>query len=465
MTSEPTSSSPHGEAPLPSIAASEAWLARARTLIPALTQTLAKGPGQHVRGVAPIYLQRGQGCHVWDVDGNEYLDFTMAVGPLSLGYGYPAVDDAIRAQLEDGITFSLMHPLEVEVAELIATLVPGAERVRFSKTGADVTSAAVRLARAYTGRSKVLCCGYHGWHDWYIAVTDRNRGIPAESAALTHTVPYDDLAAVEAALDEDTACVILEPVVFEQPRDGFLTRLAELCRARGVLLVFDEMWTGFRCALGGAQERFGVQADLACFSKAVANGMPLSVLTGRADVMDLLERDVFFFTTFGGETLSLAAAKATLEVMRAADVPAHLETVGSDLRTRYDALAAHLDLDFTRCVGLGCRTMTVFEAKGRAAGADPLEMKSLVQQELIRRGILWSGFHNLSFSHGEREVDALLGAFREALLVLRAALEGAGVRASLRGAPVEPVFRKTSGFHTKPRPLPRLVPRVQPEVR
>src|SRR5215475_13865176 len=165
---------------LPAIDRSEALYARAQPLIPAATQTLAKGPGQYVGGVAPKYLQRGKGSHVWDVVGNEFIDLNMAIGPLSLGYAYEAVDRAIREQLEDGITFSMMHPLEVEVAELVREVVPNAEMIRYSKTGADVTSAAVRVARAFTGRSKVICCGYHGWHDWYISVTSRNSGIPTE---------------------------------------------------------------------------------------------------------------------------------------------------------------------------------------------------------------------------------------------------------------------------------------------
>ncbi|HTT72468.1 MAG TPA: aminotransferase class III-fold pyridoxal phosphate-dependent enzyme, partial [Anaeromyxobacteraceae bacterium] len=220
----------------PCIEASDALYRRAQGLIPGATQTLAKGPGQYVKGVAPKYLRRGRGCRVWDVDGNEYLDFNMGIGPISLGYAYPVVDEAIRAQLEDGITFSQMHPLEVEVAERLRRLVPGAERVRFSKTGCDVTSAAVRLARAYTGRERVLCCGYHGWHDWYIAVTDRNRGVPETVGALTHTFQYNDLDSVLEAIDEEVACVILEPVVFEEPRDGFLEALRALCDAHGAVL-------------------------------------------------------------------------------------------------------------------------------------------------------------------------------------------------------------------------------------
>ncbi|MGB2957262.1 MAG: aminotransferase class III-fold pyridoxal phosphate-dependent enzyme, partial [Bacteroidota bacterium] len=192
----------------PDIARSDDLYTRATGLIPAYSQTLAKGPGQYIKGVAPKYLQRGKGSHVWDVDDNEFIDYNMAIGPLSLGYSYDPVDNAIRAQLEEGITFSMMHPLEVEVAELIREVVPGAEMVRYSKTGCDVTSAAVRLARAYTGRNKVLCCGYHGWHDWYIAVTDRNKGIPAATRDLTFTVSYNDIQSVKDSIDEDIACVI-----------------------------------------------------------------------------------------------------------------------------------------------------------------------------------------------------------------------------------------------------------------
>jgi glutamate-1-semialdehyde 2,1-aminomutase len=444
LTTMPNTVSFNQEDPI--IRCSDALYERALGLIPSATQTLAKGPGQFVRGVAPKYLRRGKGARVWDVDGNEYVDWSMGVGPLSLGYAYGPVDAAVRAQLEDGITFSLMHPLEVEVAELVRDLVPGAESIRFSKTGADVVSAAVRLARAFTGRSKVLCCGYHGWHDWYIGVTDKDRGVPAAVRDLTYTLPYNDLAALAQSLDAETACVVLEPVTFEAPRDGYLAELKRVCAANGTLVVFDEMWTGFRLAPGGAQERFGVTADLACFSKAVANGMPLSILTGRRDVMKLLEADVFFYTTFGGEALSLAAAKATLTEIRDKRVPEYLDVMGESLRDGYNDLARELGLAYTACVGYGCRTLVTFDAKL----GDPLEMKSLVQQELIRRGVLWAGFHNMSYSHGDRDVDHTLAAYHEALQILDRAVRAGDVRAALRGPAVEPVFRRTSHFHTKP---------------
>ncbi|HEY0479169.1 MAG TPA: aminotransferase class III-fold pyridoxal phosphate-dependent enzyme [Kofleriaceae bacterium] len=431
----------------PVIARSRSLWARARQLIPGGTQTLAKGPGQHVQGVAPMYLARGRGARVWDVDGNEYLDMTMAVGPLSLGYADPVIDEAIRTQLADGITFSLMHPLEVEVAELVRDVVPNAESVRFSKTGADVTSAAIRVARAFTDRERVVCCGYHGWHDWYIATTDRGLGIPATTRELVSTFDYNDLDSVRAAVDHDTACVILEPMVVEAPQPGFLEGVRRICDEHGALLVFDEMWTGFRLALGGAQQAFGIRADLACYSKAIANGMPLSVLAGRADVMQRLERDVFFYTTFGGEALSLAAAAATIPELRRRDVPRTLAARGRALRNGYAEICAAHGLAWTRCAGMDARTLVVFDA----AAVDPLLAKSYVQQELIRRGILWSGFHNLSWAHRDADLAYLLGCYAEILPALAGHVAAGTLAGALRGRPVEPVFRRLGNVHRRPR--------------
>lgn len=433
----------------PVITKSDEYYKIALELIPAQTQTLAKGPGQNIKGVAPKYLKRGKGSHVWDVDGNEYIDYTMAVGPLSLGYTYDKVDDAIREQLKDGITFSLMHPLEVEVAQLINKVVPNAESIRYSKVGADVTSAAVRLARAYTGRNKVLCCGYHGWHDWYIAVTDRNKGIPQSIQDLSYTFNYNDIQSVIDSIDEDTACVILEPFVFDEPKDNFLHKLRDICTENGTVLIFDEMWTGFRVAVGGAQEYFGVKADLACFSKAVANGMPISILTGKKEIMQLLEKDVFFFTTFGGEALSLAAVKATVTEIIEKNVPAYLAKQGRKLKDGYNAIANKLGMDYTKCSGFDCRTIITFDAE--KSGCNPLEMKSLVQQEMIKRGILWGGFHNMSFSHTDEDIEYTLNAYEDVLPILKKAVEERNVKAYLRGEPVEPVFRRVGNFNMKPK--------------
>ncbi len=431
----------------PSIQNSDKLYKKALNLIPCTTQTLAKGPQQNVKGIAPKYLVRGKGSHVWDVDGNEYLDFNMAIGPLSLGYAYDKVDEAIKRQLEDGITFSLMHPLEVEVAELLNKIIPNAESIRYSKAGADVTSAAIRVARAYTKREKVLCCGYHGWHDWYISVTDRNAGIPKRVQDLTFTFNYNDIQSVIDSIDEDTAAIILEPFVFEAPKDNFLHKLREVCDKNGTLLIFDEMWTGFRIALGGAQEYFGVKADLATFSKAVANGMPIAILAGKKEIMKVLEKDVFFFTTFGGEALSLAAAKTTINELRDKNVPAYLAKQGKKLKDGYNKIAEELNMAYTKCIGYECRSIMTFDA----SAGNPLEMKSLVQQEMIKRGILWGGFHNMSFSHTDDDVEYTLKAYQDVLPFLKKAVDEKNVLGYLKGEPVEPVFRKVSNFNTKPK--------------
>ncbi|MBD3219969.1 aminotransferase class III-fold pyridoxal phosphate-dependent enzyme [bacterium] len=431
----------------PDISQSDALWARAQGLIPRGTQTLAKGPGQFSDGVAPKYLRRGEGCRVWDVDGNEYVDLNMGIGPISLGYCYPRVDEAVRAQLAQGMTFSLMHPLEVEVAELIRDVVPNAESVRFSKTGADVVSAAIRTARAHTGRDTVLCCGYHGWHDWYISVTDKNKGVPGFNQKLVYTLAYDDLDHLARSLDDRVAAVVLEPVVFQKPSDGYLAEVARLCRENGTLLIFDEMWTGFRMALGGAQEHFGVTPDLACYSKAVANGMPVAVLAGRRDVMQVLDDDVFFYTTFGGEALSLAAAKATVEEMREKDVQAFLATQGAKFQDGYNAIVSELGLDWTACIGYPWRSLVKLDGKV----GNPLFVKALLQQEMIARGVLWGGFHNVCFTHDDAAVDRVLSAYRDALPGVAAIIDRGITEDDLRGAPLEPVFRKTSNFNVHPR--------------
>ena len=431
----------------PSIKKSDKLYQKALNLIPSVTQTLAKGPQQNVKGIAPKYLIKGKGSHVWDVDGNEYLDYNMAIGPLSLGYAYNKVDQAIRKQLKDGITFSLMHPLEVEVAEILNKIIPNAESVRYSKTGADVTSAAVRVARAFTKREKILCCGYHGWHDWYIAVTDRNNGIPQSIQDMTYTINYNDIQSVIDSIDDDTAAVILEPFVFEAPKDNFLHKLRDVCTKNGTLLIFDEMWTGFRIALGGAQEFFKVKADLATFSKAVANGMPIAILAGRKDVMSVLEKDVFFYTTFGGEALSLAAAKATIKELKNKKVPAYLSKQGRKLKSGYNQIAESLNMTYTKCIGYECRSLVTFDS----SAGNTLEMKSLVQQEMIKRGILWGGFHNMSYSHTDDDIEYTLKVYRDVLPILKKAVDEKNVRGYLKGEPVEPVFRKVSNFNTKPK--------------
>lgn len=432
----------------PDITKSDELYERAIKIMHPVTQTLAKGPGQFMKGVAPKYIKRGKDAHVWDVDGNEFIDFNMGIGPISLGYCYDKVDNAIIAQLKDGITFSLMHELEVELAELVHKIIPNAESIRISKTGADVCSAAVRIARAFTGRDRVLCCGYHGWHDWYIGITSRDKGIPQEVKDLTNTFDYNNIESVINSIDEDTACVILEPFIFEAPKDNFLQKLQEVCKANGTLLIFDEMWTGFRIALGGAQEYFGVKPDLAVYSKAFANGMPISLLTGREDVMRLFEKEVFFFTTFGGEALSIAAAIATITEMKEKNVAAVLDVKGKLMKDGYNKIAEELGIaSYTKCSGYNCRSIVTFDA----SAGDPLILKSFVQQEMIKRGVLWAGFHNMCFTHTDEDIAYTLKAYREVLQLLKTAVEQKNVAELLKGEPLEMVFRKVSNYNIKPK--------------
>ncbi len=431
----------------PTITESNKIYERAVKVQKPVTQTLAKGPGQFTNGVAPKYLVRGKGARVWDADGNEYIDFNAAIGPLSLGYCYDRVDNAVKKQLESGITFSLMHPLEVEVSELISEVIPNAEAVKISKTGADVCSAAIRVARAFTGREKIFCCGYHGWHDWYIGITSRNSGIPEAIQNMTYTFEYNDIDAIKAALDESVAALILEPFIFEAPKPGFLQELAEICRENGTLLIFDEMWTGFRIAVGGAQEYFGVKPDLAVYSKACANGMPIALLTGRADVMELFNSEVFSYTTFGGEALSLAACIETINEIREKNVPQYLDEKGALLKDGYNALAAELGMThLTKCIGYNCRSMVTFTPEA----GNGLEVKSLMQQEMIKRGILWAGFHNMCFSHTDADIAYTLEVYRAVLPIVKAAIESGDVKSHLKGAVLEAVFRKVSNYNIKP---------------
>lgn len=417
------------------------YLRRAEKLIPAVTQTLSKGPTQFVEGVAPIYLQSGKGSHVFDVDGNEYIDYPGALGPIVLGYAYPATTEAVTKQLQEGITFSLMHPLEVEVAQLLVDVIPCAEMVRFAKNGSDVTSQAVRVSRAYTGRDKIAKCGYHGAQDWYVASTTRDRGVPSFNKKLILEFQYNRIETLEKIFGEnpgEIACVIMEPVITEEPKDGFLEQVQGLVRRNGAVFIFDEVKTGFRVALGGAQELYGVVPDLACCGKAMANGMPISALVGKAEIMKEFE-DVFFSMTFGGEVLSLAAALSTIKELRDKNVFAHLWKQGEKLKNGYNSLAAEFGLtDCTVCAGLPPKALVqFFDAGGFAA----LTLKSLFQQEVIKRGVLFNGEHMLSYSHSDEDIETTLQAYGESLAILSGALKAGTVEQMLEGKKLQDVFR------------------------
>jgi len=427
-----------------SLQRSRELLARGRALIPGASQTLSKGPTQWVQGVAPNYLSRGRGAHVWDVDGNRYLDLPMALGPVLLGHADPRVQAAIAEQLRDGIVFTLPHPLELEVAERLLALVPHAEQVRFAKSGSDATSAAVRLARAATGRERVLVTGYHGWHDWYIGSTSRHLGVPDAVRSLVRAVPLGDLDAVADAFERDrgqVACVVCEPIGALTTSRSQLQALIDLAHAHGALVVFDEVISGFRLAPGGAQEHFGVRADLVCFGKALGNGMPISALAGPAETMSLLE-DVFVSGTHGGETLSLAAARATLDALVAEPVHERLWRLGERLQAGVaEAIERHGLGEWVACSGAA--PWTIVTVSEPAAERERLPAKSLLQQELIKRGVLFNGSNFISWAHTEQDIDFAIDAYDGALGALAGALPD-DLWLRLEGDAVAPAFRTPS---------------------
>lgn len=421
---------------------SDALLERALKVVPSGSQTFSKGHTQYPRGASPLFLERGAGSRVWDVDGNEYIDYPLALGPNILGHGNPAVTEAVVRQARDGVSFSLPHRLEVEVAEMIVERVPCAEMVRFGKNGSDATSGAVRLARAVTGRERVACSGYHGWQDWYIGTTTRSLGVPEAVKGLTHTFEYNRLETLEALFKAHPggfAAVMMEPVGVAEPAPGYLQAVADLTRAHGAVLIYDEVVTGFRVARGGAQERYGVTPDLACFGKAMANGLPLSAVAGRRDLMERFD-DVFYSFTAGGETLSLAACKATLLELDRLDVFPRLWKVGDSLRDSFNALARKHGLgERLRCVGGGPRSAIQFKDE---KGEDSPLLRSLFQQEAAARGILILVGHNVCAALTDADVEETLAAYDDAFPVLKRALDSGNPRSFLRGAEVQAIFRK-----------------------
>ncbi len=391
-------------------------------LIPGGSQTNSKRPTNFAFGAYPIYAARAQGCHIWDVDGNEYIDYVLGLGPISLGYAYPAVDAAIREQLERGIVYGLLSPLEVEVAQALTEVIPCAEMVRFLKSGTEVTSAAVRIARAVTGREVIVSQGYHGWHDTWTA-SRNDGGVPRALEPLLVPFRYNDLPSLEGALRANAgqvAAVILCPTQDVPPAPGFLQGVVELAHRQGALVIFDEIVTGFRMALGGAQECYGVTPDLACFAKAIANGMPLAAVCGRRHVMQAAER-LTISVTYGGETLSLAAAKATLEVYRSQDVIGHLWRMGQALMDGINSAARDTGVPFR---AWGQPPMSAIEFTGLSAAQSNAAWQRLLG-EMAARGVLLrrGGLNFMTYSHSAADVERTVAAYRASLAALQPVLD------------------------------------------
>jgi len=392
---------------------SELLLKRALETIPLGSQTFSKSITQYPRGVSPLFVTHGKGSHIWDVDGNEYIDFVNGLASVTIGYSNEIVNNAVKQQIDNGVTFSLPHKLELEVAELLVELVPCAEKVRFGKNGTDVTSASIRLARAYTGREHVAVCGYHGWQDWYIGSTTRSLGVPECVKELTHVFQYNNISSLERLFSDKKnkiAAVIMEPMNVSWPVENYLSQVKKIVHDNGALLIFDENITGCRFSKGGAQELFGVVPDISVFGKGLGNGFPISAIVGKSKIMNVME-DIFFSGTFGGETASLAAAKAVLEMIRDDDVIEHMHNIGEKILTGVEKLLLkHKANELFEITGHPSWTILTIKD---TIDFTSWEIRTLFLQEMFRRGILISGSHNISYSHNEEDVDKLLSVYNE----------------------------------------------------
>ncbi len=421
---------------------------RAHRAIPAGCHTYSKGDDQFPAN-APRFIVSGRGCRVRDLGGGEFIDWGMGLRSVILGHAYPPVLDAVTAELARGSNFTRPSPIETLLAEDLIELIPCAEMVKLTKNGSDATTAAVRLARAATGRDVVIFPRedpFLSTDDWFIGSTPLDAGVPEAVRRLSATVPYGDLHALERLFSlhsGSVAAVIMEAATVEPPPAGYLAAVRDLTRREGAVLVFDEMITGFRWHQAGAQALFGVTPDLATFGKAIANGFSVAALVGRRDLMELGDRrsrssNVFLLSaTHGGETHAIAAARATIAVLRELDVVTHVWRIGDQLQAGFEAAACEAGVaDVVACRGYPCSPTLSFSP---VDGASRAQLRTLFLQEMVARGCLIP-YIAPSFSHGSREVESTLAAAAEAFVSVREVLEGAPIESRLRGPAVKAVF-------------------------
>jgi len=383
-------------------------------LIPWGTQTNAKRPYPQFEGAMPKFIERGKGCRIWDMEGKEYIDFRLALGPVTLGYCYDEVDDAVREQMKKGVLFSMASPLELELAQQLHEVVPNAEMVRFMKTGEDANLCNVRIARAFTQRDMILTSGYHGYPDWFAVDESPKNGVPEILKEYVKVIPWGNCEVAEQLIrqyNERIACVVSIPYDMNEDISGaYIKHLRKLTREYGILLVLDEVWTGFRLALGGAQELFGVDADLASYAKAMANGYPISSYLGKRQYMEILNT-FRMTTTYAGETLSIAAAIATLNIMRREKIHRHINAMGRRLMDGFNAIGKELGLE-AYAAGLPPAPFLKFNTPD--AGYNE-RLEYLWFRELFKEGVFVVLRWFICYSHKSSDIDKTIDKARIAL--------------------------------------------------
>jgi len=409
--------------------------------IPLGSQTFSKSAMNFPQGVSPLFFEKGKGAYVWDYDGNKYIDFLLGLLPISLGYQDKDIDNAIIKQLSNGIVFSLPSYLEIELSELLIKTIPSAEKVRFGKNGSDVTSAAIRLARAYTKRNKVAICGYHGWHDWYIGTTQRNLGVPQSVSDLSDVFKYNDIDSLKNLFKQNPsgyAAVIIEPLGLEKHKEGFLESVKELCNKHGTLLIFDEIISGFRANIGGAQKLLGITPDLSTFGKSMANGMPISALVGKSEIMDKIS-DIFFSGTFSGETLSIVSAIATIKKLKKHNAPSIFNTTGLYLKNNLNSLVH--DLGIEKIINFDGPDWWPRLSIKNSNYNSQIEVNTFVRQELISRGLFMGGTFNFSLANCDSKIiDNTIAIYTETLEFISKKLSKQNISPLIKGDLIQPIF-------------------------
>lgn len=422
---------------------------KSHAVIPGGAHTYAKGDDQYPEN-APGFIVRGKGCHVWDVDGNEFVEYGMGLRAVALGHAYDPVIEAAYQQMQLGANFTRPAQIETACAEELLELANGADMVKFAKDGSTVTGAAVKLSRAYTGRDMVAICADHPFfssEDWFIGSTPVSGGIPQTIRDLTVKFRYNDIESVKALFEQypnRIACVILEPVKDTDPVDNFLHQLKEVCHHNGAVFVLDEMITGFRLHNGGGQTYYDIVPDLSTFGKAIGNGFAISALAGKREIMNLgginhdQERVFLLSTTHGAETHAMAAAIATMQVYKREGVIEFLDRQGQRLRTGINQAIADQGLEgYFAVIGKPCNLVYATRDQEKQPSQP---FRTLFLQEMIKRGFIMPSLV-VSYSHTDTDIDRTIDAVADALKVYKQALEH-GVEHYLVGRPVKPVFRK-----------------------
>ena len=416
------------------------FLLRAERSIPLGSQTFSKSKVQYPVGNAPLFIDRGKGTFVWDIDGNKYIDLVNGLASITIGYCNKSIDSDVKKQMKKGTIFTLPGILEAEVAELIIQTVPSAEMVRFAKNGSDATTAAIRLARAYTNKDDIAICGYHSWQDWYIGTTSMNRGVPESVKSLSHTFKYNDVASLESIFNSypnKIAAIIMEPMNSEYPKDNFLQKVKDLAGKNGAMLIFDETITGYRFSSGGAQHEFGVIPDLTTLGKGIANGYPLSALVGKKEIMKDLEK-VFFSGTFGGELLSLAAAKSVIQMHIKSDVTSKISSIGMRVSQELEKIILNHNLGaFLNLTGHP--TWKFLNWFGNSTLSAP-QIKTYFMQEMFKKGILVLSTHNNSLSLTGSIADRVISVYDEVLRDISQSISNNSIQIKLHSLPVEPLL-------------------------